>query len=99
MNRRAVRANETHGHLIGCKIEVDKAIDASGKRAAIITDKRMRMGTASAREHKGRFPAGDFKMLEIVVVAAQVDIDVVLFKERAPILLEGAVISDYAVAE
>ena len=71
----------------------------AGKRPAIVAQHLIAPGGASAAHDEAGGPVGTLDMLERVVVAADVKIEMLFLEDRAPLGLQDAIVAMGAVAE
>ena len=90
---------KTADSVVWSQAQVQKSAAAAGKWATIVAAHIARPGPAATDEQERSIPIWNLQMLEVVVVAADVKINLVLPEERAPGGLQDTVVSVRAVAE
>lgn len=95
----AVGGEEAGGGVGGEEAEVEEAVGGAGEGIGGFADDGDEGGAAGTGDEEGGGMGGELEVLEGVVVAGNVEGDVVLGEEVGPVALEDGVVAVRAVAE
>src|SRR5262245_63975759 len=97
MQRLSALRDQRPARLASIEVEMEEAVRGPGERPALVTlDLATARAPASCHD-EGRRPAGDLQVLEVVIVAGQVEVDAVRAEQRPPALDQAVRVAVLAV--
>src|SRR5205823_13129198 len=91
--------DETSNAELRVELQISEALDLAGEWAADVAAHVGGAAAAAAGEDEGDGPVLDLEVLEVVVVTAEIEVEVVLLENFSPLEHEDAVVAVRAVGE